>query len=187
MNNKKLLKGILTAIILLEMAFCLLYYFGLNDIRDKNNNIYVLKNNLSSQVEKQRYMSSMEQMIENTDTNITKINTSIIQKGEDVKFIEEIEGIAKDNNLIINIDSLSVEENTSFVSSGLAILKVKANMSGGWAGVYSFLSQIESMPFRIKIDKFALISNVDQVMVGTKSANSKQWQGIFEISVLKYK
>jgi hypothetical protein len=187
MNNPKILKGIITTIALIEVVICFLFYFVFRDIRNKNNNIYFLKNNLSSQVEKQRYASSMEKMIKNTDLNITKINSSIVQKGEDIKFIENMESLAKSNNLKININSLSVEENPTFVSSGLAILKVKADISGSWTGIYSFLSQMELSPFRIKIDKFALINNLDQIITGSKSVVVRQWQAIFEVSVLKYK
>jgi hypothetical protein len=186
MNNPKLLKGILSIVVVLVLGMFLLYYFGYNDIKTKNENILTLKNNLVLQTEKQKYASSMEKIIQNTDLNMTRINNSIVNKGEDVKFIEDMEGIAKNNNLLINIDSLAVDENPAFSSADMVVLKVKASVSGSWSGVYSFLLNMESLPFRTKIDKFAMINNKDQVMAGGKVV-SREWQGIFEMSILKYK
>jgi Tfp pilus assembly protein PilO len=189
MINSKFIKKIIILLILIEILICVMYYFGFVNLKKKNENISVLRNNLSSQIEKQQYMFSTQKMMKNTDSDITRVNNSLIQKDEDIKFIENIEGIARGNGLIIKIDNLAFEDDPSFSSNGLTILRIKASMSGNWAGMYSFLSQIETLPSKIRIDKFALTNNAGQISTDAEkpTAPGNDWQGVFEISVLKYK
>ena len=121
----------------------------------------------------------MQNMVKNTDSDITLINNSIIQENEDIKFIEDIERIARNNGVEIKIDSLSFKDNISIKSSGLTMLNARVTIDGSWAGIYSFLFELESSPFKIKIDKFASVHGDIEL--------SDKWQGVFEIGVLKYK
>lgn len=176
MKHAKLIKKFLIPLIFLEIAIFVFFYFGYLDVKSKNQDASVLKGDLASQVQRQQYMSSMQAMIKSTDSDITKVNNSIVQNDQDVNFIESLEKIARENNLQVVISSLVIKDSKDLSASGLSILSLKANLKGGWAGMYSFLVELESQPFKIKIDKFAMASSED-----------KQWQGVFEIEVLKYK
>ena len=88
----------------------------------------------------------------------------------------------------MNIDSLDFEELKSLASSTLTYLKVRAKVTGSWSGNYKFLAEMESMPFKIKVQNFRLSSeakSIDSNLKSGKSAN--MWQSLFEINILKYK
>lgn len=183
MKNKSNLKKILIVVIILETIVILGYYLLFSKIIDKNKNISFLKNNLAMQIDRQQYMLSMRKNFRSTDSDITKINQSIVDKEEDVSFIENIENIARRNNLSIKIESLYLKNDPSFPND-LVILSARITIVGGWQGLYSFLNEIESLPTKIKINKLAITKNMD---AQNDSIKIGDWQGVFEINVLKYK
>ncbi len=189
MNHSRPFKGILVTIILFEIIICIFFIFIFEDIKNKNENISVIKNNILVQTEKQKYTANMLKMIKNTDSNIAKVNSSIIQKEDDIKFIENIEGIARKNGVKIEINTLSFRDDPILTSNNLTMFIVKSTISGNWLGIYSFIYELESLPLKIKIDKLSLFSSIEQMAdVRLKpGALIKSWQGTFELSVLKYK
>ena len=182
-------KRILVITSLFVAGFCLLSYIVFFDIKHKNERVSLLEHEMSFQSKKRDYMISMERMVQNADSDITLINNSIIPSDGDVRFIESLETMAHDNGLDITIDSLTFEDSRLLASSSVTALKVKAKTKGHWLGAYTFLSQIESLPFKVKIDKFALINAKDETDISANKTGAPKsaWQSTFEIRVLKYK
>lgn len=178
------LKRILVTLALFSFGFFLLYYFIFNDIKIRNKHISALEQELSSDLNRRQYVTSLERIVPGGDSNINAINNSIVPSDGDVKFIENLESIGRINGLEFGIDSLSFEDDPSFASSGITALKINARTKGSWPGTYAFLSQIESLPLKIKINNFRLTNVLVNALV-PKAGNS--WQSTFEIIVLKYK
>jgi hypothetical protein len=137
----------------------------------------------------QQYMISLERTIQNADPDIIRINNSIIAKDGDVEFIETLEQMAKTNGLSVSIDSLTLENNPILAGSNVTILRIKAKTQGSWLGTYTFLSELESLPLKIKVDKFGFANGGSdtQTPSGKSAKATVVWQSIFEIVVLKYK
>ena len=186
MNNGKSYKRILIILGFSVVGFFIAYYLLFRDIRLKNEHISILQSDLSLQTDKQGYLISAEKILHDTAPDIMRINNSIISTDGDVAFIENLESIAHDGGLTIGIDSLSFEDNPKFSSSGITIFKIKAKTDGSWIGTYKFLKQIESLPFKIKIEKFAFTNGINSGSDAGKIGRNN-WQSAFEISVLKYK
>lgn len=182
-------KKILIILGLFVVGFFLLSYIVFFDIKHKNERISAMEHELSFQSKKQEYMTSMERVIQNSDSDITRINDSIIPSDGDVRFIESLESIARGGGLSIDIESLTFEDSRLLASSSMTILKVKAKTKGKWLGTYKFLTQIESLPFKVKIDKFALANVKEETDIDAKKTDtaSSIWQSTFELKVLKYK
>ena len=128
-------------------------YFLFKDIRLRNEHISKLSQEVSSLSSKQDYLVSTQKMIGSINQDIIRIDNSIITKDGDVAFIENLELIAKSNGLTLNIDSLVFEDDTKLTGAGLTTLKIKAKTTGNWSNTYRFLSQIESLPFKIKVNR----------------------------------
>ena len=189
MNMKReFSKKILIILGLCVIGLCLLIYILFLDIKGKNERISVIEHELSFQSNKQEYMVSMERVIQKADSDITRVNNSIIPSDGDVRFIESLETIAHDNGLSIDIDSLTFEDSRALASSSMTTLKVKAKTEGGWSGTYRFLFLIESLPIKVKIDKFTLNNIKDEANLSADKVSSRSaWQSAFEMRVLKYK
>ncbi len=185
MKNKYYLK-LLLVLMMFSLVFWGAHYFLYNDIKNKNVQILTLDNQLKTLNTEQEYISTTERMLESRKSDIDRIENSIIVAGGDVNFIEMLELVARNNGLTLDIESLVATDADKSSANLVTALKVKAKTSGSWSGSYLFLSELESLPYKIKVTNFSIISNTPEVVdVLKKEANS--WQTIFEITVLKYK
>lgn len=172
------------------LGICALYYFIYIDIKKRNEHASVLLHDATLEISRQQYTISLEHTIENITPDIDLVNKSLIAKDGDVDFIENLEGLAKSNGLAITIDSLILDNNNPILEgSDITLLRVKAKTEGNWLGTYTFLSELESMPLKIKVDKLGFASIGDEPQTGTKKQvkSNRIWQSIFEITILKYK
>ncbi|KKR31515.1 MAG: hypothetical protein UT65_C0024G0002 [Parcubacteria group bacterium GW2011_GWF2_39_8b] len=187
MNNINSLKKILVVLIICIIWFCSIYYIIFSNIKNKNEQTGRLISELNAQVKKQENSLLVERMIKNADSNINLIDSSIIAKDGDVGFIENLERIARESGLEMTIQSLIFEDDPSFASTTLTSLKITAKTKGAWLGSYKFLAHMESLPFKIKINKFVLVKNISDADSEIKNAEPSLWESTFEIRVLKYK
>lgn len=151
--------------------------------RDQSYQVY--SKDLLFQNDRQDYLFSAQKIIENLSLDIEHINNSIVSRDGEVEFIENLEGVAKESGLSIEINSILLETNPKLASSSVSILRVRAKTKGSWSDSYLFLSRLESLPYKVKINKFGLV-NSSEVISGSSRSNSV-WQSSFEIDVLKYK
>jgi hypothetical protein len=188
MKENKFLKKFLILLAVLAVLLLAVFVYVYFDIKNRNENVYILNSDLATEIQKQEYMSSMEKLVNDSEGDVGLMNNSVIKSDGSVVFIENIENLAKDNNLSIKIDSLQYEDNTQASSSGMTTLKVSASASGGWRDSYNFLTQIESLPFKVKVNNYSLESSNDRMEIApNKYSNDKVWQSRFDINVLKYK
>ncbi|MCX6702052.1 MAG: hypothetical protein NTX96_02560 [Candidatus Zambryskibacteria bacterium] len=189
MYNHKLSKITLVVLTIVIIVIFMMCYFVYKDIKYKNQNHHIILSDLSFQNNKQDYLISTQKTMDDLAPDIKLINSSIISKEGDVGFIENLESIAKENSLSIEIDSLIFDNGLKPTSSSTDVLKIKAKTEGSWSNSYTFLARLESLPFKIKIDKFSLTSIPVGIVSGTNEnyVSSGNWQSVFEIDVLKSK
>lgn len=185
MKSRNFYKNILIIIGLVSLSFFVAHYFVYQDIKSKNENITTLSQQIDLESSRQEYLLSTERMIKSIRSDIDKINNSIISVDGNVEFIEGLESVAKNNGLTITIESLIIEDDPAVSSNEITTLKVKARTKGGWVGTYTFLKQIESLPYKIKINQFSMLNPLDEASVS--EPNVSEWTSTFEIRVLKYK
>ncbi len=176
-------------IVILSLGSLLLFgviYYVYSDIKTKNETILTVEQDLSSKNEKHEYLMSLQNVVESIDPEVQKIENSIVPKAGDVAFIEELEALGRSSGLVVEIDSLNLASDPKISSSTFTMLKVKVRASGAWSDVYEFASIMESLKYKIKVNKFTL-SNKEELTAIRSQTTNKDWQGIFEISVLEYK
>jgi hypothetical protein len=149
-----------------------------------------LLQHINSASSKETYTSNTQKQIQALNPEIKKVESSIVPASDVVSFIEKLERVAKDNGLVIKNDSITeeYENNPKQVSSNISFLKIKSQTTGSWRGTYKFLSELEALPYKIKISSFA-ISNSGAVINSTNQSGGygSAWSAVFEIRVLKYK
>ncbi|MFA5888901.1 MAG: hypothetical protein WCW47_02675 [Candidatus Paceibacterota bacterium] len=189
MYSNKLLKIILAILSLLVVVVFLICYFVYEDIRHKNENYHTLLYNLSFRNDKQNYLTYAQKTIGSLSLDINRMDDSIISKKGEVEFIENLESVARGSGLSIEINSLILNNNSNLASSSIDILKIKAKTKGSWSASYTFLTRLELLPFKLRVNKFGLVS-IDKEVTSTEirmAVSSGIWQSEFEIDVLKYK
>lgn len=188
MDQSKLFKKIIIGLSLISTALFVLIYFVYLDIKAKNEKISLVEQELASKNNRYDYLVSMQKLVQDIEPDIKKIDESIISKSADVDFIENLEALARSRDLTIQIFSLNLVADSKLSSSTVSTLKIKAKAEGSWASVYTFLSELESLPFKVKINQFSIISNDNLALSRAGSLTQEQkWQATFDISVLEYK
>lgn len=155
----------------------------------KNENISKLTNYLDSEMNREGYVVSTQKLLQSLDGDINRVRSLIIPNSGDVEFIENLESIAKSNNLIIDLDSLVFENDPKAPQNSVAVLKVKAKTKGSWTNTYKFIAELEALPYKIKINSMLLSKNPENLMSddGKKIIAKGYWTTSFDIGVLKYK
>ncbi|MFA7216575.1 MAG: hypothetical protein WC095_01160 [Candidatus Paceibacterota bacterium] len=168
---------------IIVIALLGLHIFVFLKIKNYNQSIASFENELIVQKDRQEKMFYMNQIIDQNKTEIDLIKNSVVSKNGNVEFIETMESLAKNNNLSIEIQSLSFEPDPTLNKDEMVFFKIKALTKGSWINIYTFLSQIEALPFSIRVDNMAAVSSSSDSQNGIKS----EWQMTLDIRVLKYK
>lgn len=188
MKEKRPYKKILILLIVIVLALFTSFYFVYEDIKARNEHIGQLNQEIASQYKRNNYLLNLQKTLQNTDSDIVRINNSIIPSDGDIKFIEDLEKTAKAYGLSLSINSLVFEDGQGFSSSNIHVFKVRAETNGPWSSTYKFLAQLESMPLKVKVNNFSLSGSVQNSSPESKSSKvSSVWRSVFDISILKYK
>lgn len=155
----------------------------------KNENITKLTNYLDSETNREEYVISTQKLLQNLDIDINKARSLIIPNSGDVEFIENLEFVARNNNLIIDLDSLTLENDPKAPQNSVTVLKIKAKTKGSWSNTYKFIAELEALPYKIKINSMLLSKNADNLLSDDekKIIAKGYWTTSFDIGVLKYK
>lgn len=187
MKNSKSLKGIVIMLSLFVLVLFVAQYFVYRDIRIKNQKISVLERDLSLQENRQEYLIAMEKQINSMSADLEKIDNSILSADGEVGFINSLEDLAAKNKLKFEPEFLGSDENDpTLKNTNIKTFTIRAKVTGSWIDTYTFISELESNPIKIKINKLALSNVSADSGVDVKKFGQK-WQSIFEIVVLKYK
>ncbi len=155
----------------------------------KNENISKLTNYLDSEMNREEYVTSTQKLLQSLDGDINRIRGLIIPTSGDVEFIENLEFVARSNNLIIELDSLVLENDPKAPQTTVTVLKIKAKTKGSWTNTYKFIAELEALPYKIKINSMLLSKVTDNLTSddGKKIVSKGYWVTSFDIGVLKYK
>ncbi|HRH27081.1 MAG TPA: hypothetical protein PLZ99_02900 [Parcubacteria group bacterium] len=186
MEQSNFFKKIIVGLSLLSLLLFGVIYYVYREIRIKNETILTIEQDLNSKSTKHEYLASLQKLFESIEPKINKVESTIIPKQGEVAFIEDLESMARNLNIDITIDSLNLSSDTKSSTTTLSVLNVRAKYSGSWPNVYRFISEMESQEYKVKINRITL-SNQEELTATRNPNTHKNWQGVFEISVLEYK
>ncbi len=175
MNNGSLKKMLGLAGLCAVLLFAA-YYSMFSDIKRRNEHASALGDELAVETRNEQYMLSVERELTSSGADIARVNGSIIPADADVTFIDNFESLARSGGLSIEIKSLALKTDNQLLASSTKALDIVAQTKGSWSGTYSFLVQMESLPYKIKINKFSVLKLDNGI-----------WQSDFDITALKYK
>ena len=182
------LKGILCLFAFLVVLLFVDIFILFQNVKNQNENVSKTQNEISHSEKQNEYTASLRESLQNSNSEIAKVNNSILSSDGDVAFIEQLENTAKENGVGIIIESLSVEDIPNVVSGDLTSFKIRAEAEGGWNGMMAFLTKLESMPYVARVEELDLANSSDNPLSQTTPVASLQsWQSVFEIRVLQYK
>ncbi len=179
-------KRTLLILAILTIALLVGHYFLFRDIRLKNENTSKLLDHISEESNKGNYILTSQKALQNIAPDLEVLKKTIVGSTGEVEFIEYVESLARANGLSIVIDNLQTENDQKLLaSSSVTLLKVRARTNGSWTGTYKFISLVESLPYRVRVNSFSMTAQ--GVTDATSGATKNGWESNLEIRVLKYK
>lgn len=178
-------KKLLLIVSALTIAVLVLYIVFFLQIREKNKNISLLKNEADLVIQKEGRLRSIQQLISDTKDEREKLSTYFVGKDGAVEFIEKIESLEADTGAVIDITSVSVDDIGDVVNEDAELLRLLFKAEGSWQSIYQLLSLIESLPFNVSVTQANLEG---QFVLGEEDEIiDTLWSGNFAIVVAKLK
>jgi hypothetical protein len=138
----------------------------------------LVQTNVSANL-KVEQMKNLSLSLALVQSDVDKVNSHIVTADGEVAFIEEVENLAKADNLGIKIDTVNVAQANDLTPAGLEYLNLSMSVTGSWLSTFHFLSLIENMPYDVMVNQ----SDISDISDGVTGPT--QWQGDFQISVIK--
>ena len=149
-------------------------------IKNKNEDISIIVNEIDSSIEKEAKLKSVKKLIEDTENERKKLDTYFVTDNSVVDFIESIEALAKEVEIDTEVVSVDISENDKISEALLLSLEVE----GLWSNLFYFVSLIEELPFKIGISKVDIKAVYEDA---NKTKSSGSWKGVINFNVLKSK
>jgi Tfp pilus assembly protein PilO len=182
MKQFKITKQILVFTVFLAFASVVFYILFFNNIKEKNNTISAIANDIDIAIQKETKLKSVKDIIKDTKQGREKIDTYFIKDDEIINFIEEIEKIGRDIGVDVEIISVSISDSKLQQDNISELLNLSLEAQGQWGRVFHFLAFIENLPFKINI----LTMNLTAIYKGGgKKESSGIWKGFFSINAIK--
>jgi Tfp pilus assembly protein PilO len=152
-----------------------LYFVGLFFVLNQTKKVEDLYNNTEAKSSKGEEFLAIKSIVEANQEMIQTLRSFFIQKGDEIKFIEQIEKTAKNSDLKFDIVSIDVKENQGS-SSFKEDVGVKMQIEGSWKNVASFENKLERLPFGVYVSSM----NLDASVPG-------RWAGSVEFIIFREK
>lgn len=184
--------------IILALAFFMfaIYGFLFWNIKVKNEKASELLNTIIESGNKDQALRSIKNSLEQNKDSLNRVDSYFVNTDGAVGFIEGLEKLASDGGVSLTIGGVNNEIDTKVKNDFKEILRLRVDVSGSWANVVSFISALETLPFRVQIetvslgltsaaDKLAFQSLADTVQ--RKPSSDERWKASFEFTVIKLK
>ncbi len=160
---------------MISAVFCVtLYFAGLFVVLAEIKKVENFYQSVESEAFREEKSWAIKSVAEANKESIQTLRNFFIQKGDEVKFIEQIEEIATSSAVKFEISSIDVKANQpdSFKEN----VSVRIKIEGSWGNIMRFIGRLERMPFGVSVEKIGL--NVD---------TPGNWSGLVEFVVFREK
>jgi Tfp pilus assembly protein PilO len=134
--------------------------------------------------------NALKNLLGEVGPDIQKLNTRIIAPEGTVAFITYIESLARSAGVGITINSVDVKDSTKELEKEkFELLMLTIHAEGAWKEIYTFISMVESLPYKVVIESVGLSQDAftQSNASGTAQTVSHTWKGNIMIKVLKRK
>ena len=166
-NDDKTIKKELWAIIIADfvLVFVLgifIYFVFLVRIPEAKS----LSNDILAGNKMEKRTTDILQMTKDTEEDRIKLSSYFVSKDAVVSFIEELESLSRQANVVLSIDSPLEGKDTPM--SKQIYLRFNVRAEGRFQDVMHFVRLTEALPYKIFVDHVAL-SSAGKIWIGTVS------------------
>jgi|GEM_PF-5421427 len=177
--------SLLIIIFLLNGALGYGYYFLHGRISLMNKQVTEKAAEIEEQKEKTFSDKALRDILISTEEDRSKIDSYLLQDDDVVDFLEKIEELGEISKTRVVTSSVNIDERGEKSTTGF--LQLNINAFGPFENIMHFISLIESLPYKVAIDKLILSTVGDNGQQPVKGSQTKEWQSNFELKVVKLK
>ena len=135
--SKTQIRTVVAAIV--ALAFLGAYATLFMVIKNKNNRISELRNQVDIEIRKDQRLHSIKQLIADLDKDIEQIDTYFVSEDGVVDFLERLESVGSTSGISVGVNSVSVNEG---VGNNLPyeFLRVEFVSRGTWRSIVQLIS-----------------------------------------------
>jgi Tfp pilus assembly protein PilO len=135
--------------------FSVILYFGsLFLVSRETNKIENAYYSTESDSYKEEKFRAIKAVAETNKEPIQTLQDFFVQKGDEAKFIEQIENIARASGIKFEISSIDVKANQA--NSFKEDVNVKMKVEGSWQDAMYFIDRLGKMPFGVLVEDVSL-------------------------------
>jgi len=150
-------KKIIRFAVITALFGIILYFGGLFIVSSKINKVENAYNSTESESYKKDKILRIKFLADTNKELIQTLQDFFVQKGDEVKFIEQIEKIARDS--AINAEIIYIETKADQPESFKENVDVKMNVEGSWQNIMSFVDKLEKMSLGVSVEEVNLNAN----------------------------
>lgn len=161
--------------IMATMTVCvILYFISLFVVLIEIKKIEDYYSNTESKSGKEERTRILRSIAETNKENIQALRGFFVQKGDEVRFIEQIEATGRKSGIQFEISAIDVKGNQ--IKNFKEDITVKMNIQGSWENVINFIDILEKMNFGVSIQNLNLDTKI-----------SNDWSGTVEFIIFREK
>jgi Tfp pilus assembly protein PilO len=157
-------------IIFFSIFTIIIYYFlinkEINKIQQNKISIIQKKNDIESQINKEKNKSILISKIKDIEPEIKKLDAIFINKNKELEFITTIEGIAQKNNVTqeIVLNNNQKKEETDYIK-----IPIILNVHGNFSNIMNYLETLEKNKYGINIKLISIFNNDEDLTIAKKN------------------
>lgn len=148
-GSKKFLAAILI-IIIINLSFLLVWIYLYLKINDRNNHILEIKKEIISIKENLNNIESLEKLLASISIEKDIINSVFLEKDNIVEFIEQLESLAEETNVLLELTS----GDTS---------KFNLTLYGEFKDIFRYITLLENMTYWISLESLDIKEQMKKV------------------------
>lgn len=146
-------KNLLLFSVSTTLVAILIYFTSQYIVQKEMDKVKNAHEDVESVLYKKERINALEVLVANNQDQINTLREFFIQKGDEVRFIEHIESIAKESGVDFEIGTIDFKQDD--LSSITEDVLVKVDLRGDWKSLTMFVDKLEKSYFGV------LISEVD--------------------------
>jgi Tfp pilus assembly protein PilO len=190
MEHVSIVKKMFITTLVLNAIALAAYGFLFFSIKDKNETVSSILSGADKDIQQDEFLRMAKFSLMDNRENIEKLDSYFVPRDGVPDFIEFIEQLGRDSGISLSIGVVAVEPDTRNKDDFKELLRLRTEGLGQWQNLFTFLSMIENLPFRVQIDRvsFALDGGQERISfdsVGTEDRSLSLWKGFVDFTLLK--
>jgi len=159
--NRELYIKIGTAFIILFLVFGVFWQFLWNSLKEMREEYIDSRITLAEVEQKAGLKSVLNRELEEAEEEVAIIERSLLNEGDTLEFIEAVEGLATENQIFYNTNTV---QELKDASGKVTAINFNINLAGSFRAHLNFIRALKAMPYLLNFTQVSMGPGADGVI-----------------------